>query len=190
LTGRIRSAAFVLVAVAAMAGTVAAGAEEPRARVIGLGWNAAPGLLVGDSEASFVLEGGSPELRLFFNDGVALELQWDVVGMIRARTEMGRGLYLQRTYLHLLASPESSVTFSVAPYVLTGIGAADGATYGTVGAGARVGFDLFGTRPVHGGLGLYLRPGFVLTGVTGVRPAAGFAMMIEATWTFYFPPKR
>ena len=188
MSSRARSSVLVLVAVAAFAGTVSAWAE-PRKRVVGLGWNAAVGVLAGDAEASFVLEGCSPELRLFFTDGVALDLQWDLFGMIRARAELGRGLYLQRTYLHLLARPDALVSFAVAPYLLTGIGAVDGATYGSLGAGARVGADLFSAARTFG-LGLYARPGFLVTGVTGVRPAAGFTVLVEVTVTFYPPPKR
>lgn len=164
-------------------------AADARERTIGLGWNAAAGLLAGDSEASFAWEAAAPELRLFFSDHVSLDLQWDVVGMIRARAELGRGLYLQRTYLHLYAAPAARASFAVAPYLLTGIGAADGATYGTLGTGARVGAELF--APAGGlGLGLYARPGLVLSGVTGVRPAAGFVVMAEVTWTFYPPPRQ
>jgi hypothetical protein len=161
---------------------------EARHRTVGLGWNAAAGLLAGDAEASFAWEAAAPELRLFLSEGVSLDLQWDVIGMIRARAELGRGVYLQRTYLHLYASPDSRASFAVAPYLLTGIGAADGATYGSFGAGARVGADLFSPTGTFG-LGLYARPGLVLAGVTGVRPAAGFALLFEVTWTFYPPPR-
>jgi hypothetical protein len=177
----------VALAVCAVVGLAAAPAHA-RPRSIGLGWNAAAGLLAGDSEVHFAWEAASPELRLFVADGVSLDLQWDVIGMIRARAELGRGVYLQRTYLHLYAQPQARATFAVAPYLLTGIGAADGATYGTLGTGARVGAEVF--SPSGGfGLGLYARPGLVLAGVTGVRPAAGFVLLAEVTWTFYPPPR-
>jgi len=183
---RIRLATLVL----ALATSGLAYAEaSPDRRYVGLGWNAAVGFLAGDGDIGPLWEAGSFELRLFPSDRVSIDLQWDIAGMIRARAESDIGLYAQRTYVHVHVRPRARASLAVAPYVLTHIGAArGGGVYGNLGLGARVGVDLLAPRRTFG-LGIYGRPGLLLVGVVGARPAAGFALVVEVTWTFYPVPR-
>ena len=169
-------------------GVSSAQASDDR-RYVGLGWNAAIGLLAGDGDIGVQWEAGSFELRLFPVDRFSIDLQWDIVGMIRARAESDIGLYAQRTYFHLHLRPDARASFAVAPYVLTHIGAAPGGgAYGNLGFGSRVGVDLQNAARTFG-LGIYGRPGLLLAGASGVKPAAGFAFVVEVTWTLYPGPR-
>lgn len=181
--------AAIVLTLVTVAVTSAVRAEEPAAprRIIGLGWNAAAGVLAGDGDASPAWEAASFEVRLFPGERFSIDLQWDVIGMVRQRAESGAGVYMQQTYFHVHHTPDRRASLAVAPYVLTHIGAASGATLGRIGAGARVGVDLLAPGRTFG-LGVYARPGFVVAGVAGARPAAGFAAVVEITWTFY--PRR
>ena len=156
---------------------------------MGLGWNAAIGTLAGDGDVGLLWEAGSFELRLFPTDRFSIDLQWDIAGMVRARVDSDVGLYAQRTYFHVHVRPQARVSLAIAPYVLTHIGSAPGGGgYGNLGFGSRVGVDIQNIARTFG-LGLYGRPGLLLVGVAGARPAAGFSLLLEVTWTFYPGPR-
>jgi len=184
---RLSSAASAILLLAA---TLALPADASTAsRRVGLGWNVAGGLLAGDGDVGALWEAGSIELRLFPTDRFSIDLQWDVASMIRARVDSDIGLYAQRTYFHLHVRPQARASLAIAPYVLTHIGAAPGGgTYGNLGLGSRVGVDLL-SPDRRFGLGIYGRPGLLLVGVAGARPAAGFALLAEVTWIFYPGPR-
>lgn len=160
-------------------------------RVVGFGGNLAFGTVGATIEADGEYLGSlppvhpylellSPELRIHPVDALSIDIQWNVMWMLKAASwDPPSPSYVQATYLHFHVMPFLPLNFSIAPMFRFAVN-----QWGfNPTVGGRIGLEL--NSPFRKFcFGIHLRPAAQLITDEGITLAAP-ELILELTWTWF-----
>jgi len=193
--------AISLAAAPAVAGEVDSAYDDPvpyvinkappprsRSRVLGIGWTAGGGFIVGDRmfpELKAPTFDVAFELRLFPSDRFSFNFNWDI-GEAIGETDMipNRLAFHFRTFFNIHDAEKVGAYFSAAPYVGFRTYTSASSTIASFDVGGRVGGEVPSPDGTFG-MGMYGRPGLRFYEDHLGHRGQAVEVLLEITWTVY-----
>lgn len=157
-------------------------------RVLGIGGSVGFGFFVGDrpvEDLGFVTFEGSFELRVFPDDRFSFDLNIDVAQSIQESTRLdSRTAFHAKLYFHRHVLSEVAGYFAAAPFVGLRVYSGQPSTVLSFDFGGRIGGEIMSKGGALG-LGIYGRPGLVLSHDVDDKPQLACEVLLEVTFMAY-----
>jgi len=161
-------------------------------RILGLGGSGGFGFFVGDrpvEDLGFVTFEGSFELRIFPDDRFSFDINIDIAQSIQESTSLeGRSAFHAKLYFHRHVLSEVAGYFAAAPFVGLRVYPGTPTTVESFDFGGRIGGEIMSPGGTWG-LGIYGRPGLVLSKDPDGKTQLACEVLLELTFMAYIRGK-
>ena len=161
-------------------------------RILGIGGSAGFGFFVGDrpiDDLGFVTFEGSFELRVFPDDRFSFDLNIDIAQSLKESHQLdNRTAFHAKLYFHRHVLTEVAGYFAAAPFVGLRVYSGQPSSVASFDVGGRIGGEVMSANGVNG-LGIYGRPGLVLSNDLDGKLQLACEVLLEVTFMAYIRGK-